>query len=429
MRKWTNKFNLYSCLMLVVLMLPVVFLSFGKADTSVSAVQSQQVQQIFYTSIPQRPVVLKEVVSYKDASLKEKTGQIKPKTQLQIIALKGKSFELSNHQYVSADSKSIISDVLMSKKDVNQTIYTTKAVDVLYNPYTTFDTKVYITLPAGRSLQANKMARTNWGTYYQISFNGGQTGWVDSQSVTTNNPQMVVLQKLLNQKYSDSKYSIYVKDLESGNVIGVNQNEKMYSASLSKLPILYWVQKRINKGEINLSDNLTYTSKVNGWSGSYEANGTGSLPDSADKKNYTVLDLINRTAKQSDNVASNILSYYETNQFNPEFQKEIDQIAGGHWDMKERIVSSQMVGQVLDALYNEGGASFNALINTNFDNIKIKAGVPSNITVAHKIGDADDYSHDAAIVFATHPYILVVETNGGEGQITQISQDVYGVLK
>lgn len=69
-----------------------------------------------------------------------------------------------------------------------------------------------------------------------------------------------------------------------------------------------------------------------------------------------------------------------------------------------------MTGRVLEALYNEGGYSFNALFDTQFDDIKIQAGLPKNVRVAHKIGAADAYNHDAAIVFANEPYILVVET-------------------
>ena len=70
-------------------------------------------------------------------------------------------------------------------------------------------------------------------------------------------------------------------------------------------------------------------------------------------------------------------------------------------------------GRVLEALYNEGGYSFNALFDTQFDDIKIQAGLPKNVRVAHKIGAADAYNHDAAIVFANEPYILVVEKKEG----------------
>ena len=125
-----------------------------------------------------------------------------------------------------------------------------------------------------------------------------------------------------------------------------------------------------------------------------------------------------------------MLAYYETQEFNPNYQKEINRIAGQEWNPKERNASAQMVGRMLEALYNEGGASFNALFDTSFDDVKIRAGVPKNISVAHKIGGADTDNHDAAIVFASKPYLLVIETDGAtDDEIKAISQDVYGVMK
>ena len=154
------------------------------------------------------------------------------------------------------------------------------------------------------------------------------------------------------------------------------------------------------------------------------------MPKDFNDKTYSLQDVINRTAKLSDNVGSNLLAYYETNQFSSQFQTAITKIAGQRWDPKKRLASSQMVGRTLEALYQEGGTCFDALINTGFDNIKIKAGVPSTVPVAHKIGDADQDNHDAAIVFAAKPYVLVIETDGGsDKQIQQISKAVYEVLQ
>ena len=125
-----------------------------------------------------------------------------------------------------------------------------------------------------------------------------------------------------------------------------------------------------------------------------------------------------------------MLAYYETQEFNPNYQKEINKIAGQEWNPKERNASAQMVGKMLEALYNEGGASFNALFDTDFDDVKIKAAIPKNVPVAHKIGGADTDNHDAAIIFTNEPYLLVIETNGGsDDEIKNISQDVYGVMK
>jgi beta-lactamase class C len=42
-----------------------------------------------------------------------------------------------------------------------------------------------------------------------------------------------------------------------------------------------------------------------------------------------------------------------------------------------------MVGRVLEALYHEGGAGYNALIGTDYDAERIPAKLPKLIQVAH----------------------------------------------
>ena len=61
----------------------------------------------------------------------------------------------------------------------------------------------------------------------------------------------------------------------------------------------------------------------------------------------------------------------------------------------------------------------------------IPAGVPQGIVVAHKTGNITRISHDAAIVYAPRPYVLVVLVRGiedekkGAALIAQISKAVY----
>ncbi len=424
--------------MLVVAILPTFFAFHSQSTSANSKIKTKIIikkpantfKSELYTSIPKHPLSLENINTYKDEKLTEKTGQILAKTQLSITALTGNSFKLSNGSYISANKSQIISDVIQSEQTETTTLYSSKTVNVFYSPFTTYDNQILSTITGNKTLVASQGATTYWGTYYKISFNGGQTGWVSSKDISLENPKLQQVQVLLNKKYNNPNYSIYVKELNSTFTVGVNQNEKMYSASLSKLPILYWTQKRLNNGEATLTDQLLYSSAVNSFSGAYKPAGTGTLPKTADNQNYTLQDIVNRTAKFSDNVGSNMLSFYETNKFDSSFQSAITKIAGTPWNPNTREASSQMVGRVFEALYHEGGASFNALFNTDFDTTKIKAGVPKNIQVAHKIGDADAYNHDAAIVFAPDPYILVVETNGGsDAVIQQISHDVYGVLQ
>jgi beta-lactamase class A len=60
----------------------------------------------------------------------------------------------------------------------------------------------------------------------------------------------------------------------------------------------------------------------------------------------------------------------------------------------------------------------------------IPAGVPQGTRIAHKTGEISSVNHDAAIVFAPRPYVLVVlvrglESKAREAVIAQVSRAVY----
>lgn len=385
-----------------------------------------------WSELPKRAVTLKEVQSYTDADLKTKAKKISGKTQLTLSGLSAQALKLSDGTFVSNNKNEIGSDVVLTTEEINQTLYITQDADILYTPLTTFDNQVYSRLTkSNNKVYATKKATTNWGSYYQIVFDGGKTGWINSESATLKNPKLDQVQTLLTQKYQQTGYSIFVKQLDSEFTAGVNQTQKMYSASLSKLPILYWTQKQINLGNASLGDSLDYNELVNGWNGAFKTEGTGFMPKTADYQSYSLLDLINRTAKDSDNVASNMLAYYETDRFSENYQSEITKIAGQPWNPIEREASSEMVGRILEALYHEGGAGYNALIGTDYDTERIPAKLPKSVQVAHKIGTADEFNHDAALIFTSEPYILVIETNNDADneELANISQAVYEVMK
>jgi beta-lactamase class C len=43
---------------------------------------------------------------------------------------------------------------------------------------------------SNNKVYATKKATTNWGSYYQIVFDGGKTGWINSESATLKNPKL-----------------------------------------------------------------------------------------------------------------------------------------------------------------------------------------------------------------------------------------------
>jgi beta-lactamase class A len=69
------------------------------------------------------------------------------------------------------------------------------------------------------------------------------------------------------------------------------------------------------------------------------------------------------------------------------------------------------------------------------DNNEIPAGLPAGLRIAHKTGQITKIQHDAAIVYARRPFVLVILTRGIEDQkksaalMAQIAHQLYGVTE
>ena len=108
-------------------------------------------------------------------------------------------------------------------------------------------------------------------------------------------------------------------------------------------------------------------------------------------------------------------------------RKEISIVLGRTWTTPF-YVSAKDNALLMQAIYNEGGKLIMDLSNTNYDSQRIPKYLP--VQVAHKIGDLEGIAHDAAIVFADQPYVIVVMTQYvGYEKISQLSKQVYDLLK
>ena len=92
------------------------------------------------------------------------------------------------------------------------------------------------------------------------------------------------------------------------------------------------------------------------------------------------------------------------------------------------MASAQMAGLMMEAIYNQSGYVLESLQSTQFDNQRIARDIP--VPVAHKIGDAYDFRHDVAVVYADSPFVLSIFTDQSDYEtISKIANDVYGILK
>ena len=386
-------------------------------------------QDHFFVSIPSNPNVYQPIVTYSDPELSQKIGEIKPDTPFTVDQLfvndQGKSvFKLSNKQYILADQDQIYEDSILELTEEKKTMWLTSSFTVYDQPLVNGAKSKKTSLAPYSKVEITKTAKTLKGTYLEIS---GQ-GWIAKDELSATDNRIEKVQAILNQKYNKDGIAVYVKQVDTGKTAGIHEDQEMYSASIAKLLYLYYTQKEINENRLDLQTPLKYTKEVNDYQGAYEPEGSGSISKTPDDKEYTVADLINRVAKESDNVAQNILGYYVTHQSDKEFQKVTNKIAGKTWNVETRMASPKMAGNVMEAIYQQNGGIIDALSETRFDDQRISKDIP--VKVAHKIGDAYDFRHDVAIVYTDSPFILAIFTDHSDYEtISAIAKDIYEVLQ
>lgn len=416
---------------LLLLFVPMLFI--GSQAASVERSGAPQTvappSELYFSSIPANPNVYHKAAVFADPQLKKASGDLLPNTPFTIEQLfvndQGQAvFKIADKGYVLADSSAIFSDVVQETQEKKQEMWLKPGFKVYDQPLVNGAKEKNTTLAPYTKVTALRTAKTLRDEFVEIE---GQ-GWVAKTFVTEKDNRMEKVQELLNSKYNSPSYGIYVKQVATGNTAGINPQKEMYSASVTKLPYLYYVQEQLNKKVISPMKTYKYIPEVNHFKGSYEPEGSGSLSKTPDGKDYSVQELEDKIAKESDNVGHNILNYYVTHQSDQDFQKTLDKIAKKHWDVEKRDASAEMAGNVMEAVYQQNGSIIEALSSTKFDHQRIARDLP--VKVAHKIGDAYDFRHDVAIVYTNSPYVIAIFTDHSDYEtISKISKDVYEVLK
>lgn len=241
--------------------------------------------------------------------------------------------------------------------------------------------------------------------------------------------KMTRVQDLLNRKYNSGNYGIYVKSVGNERVAGINMNTEFIAASTGKLPGIYYTQKLLNEGRLQMNNQWNYNGNVNSFKGVYSPWGAGILPKAPTYTNYSLQQALQYTIQYSDNVGANFLGYYACGGYNRAFLNEINRVTGRNWNNFVLMASARANGLLMESIYKIGGVANTYLQNTVFDDQRIPKYLP--VRVGHKIGDVYDNRHDVAIVYTPIPYILSVMTknNTSYETISVLSKEIYDIMK
>lgn len=239
--------------------------------------------------------------------------------------------------------------------------------------------------------------------------------------------------KIVASKKADS-LSVYVRDLNNGPWVGINEKEEFLAGSLLKLPILISFMKLGEEEPSIFEKQVEYKKEIVSDKQFFPP-----LKEIEVGKSYSVKDLLEYMIYYSDNNAAALLVSGLT-------QKEIDETftaigLGSPSYAQNYPINTKTYAGFFRILFNASylnksfsEATLNILTRTDFK-AGITALLPKNITVAHKFGirtvDGVNQLHDCGIVYyPKHPYIVCIMTKGKNfddlaGVIAKISKFVY----
>jgi len=226
-------------------------------------------------------------------------------------------------------------------------------------------------------------------------------------------------------------YSVYFKDLPSGQVLAINESALIPDASCIKVPVVLYLYEQVAAGKLSWRDRVAYQLAVD-----YES-GAGALQLTAEDGNtFSLRCLATIAITISDNIAHNMLVRY----FGADNVMNFIRSIGGVDTTRpygSATTTARDLGAFMEAVYRfakqnpaQGRRLISDLGNTVF-HVGLPGELPPDLLVAHKEGSISGVVNDMGIIFARRPYILTVMSQGpsdedtGFHDIAAISRLVY----
>lgn len=201
-------------------------------------------------------------------------------------------------------------------------------------------------------------------------------------------------------------YGVYIESLENGTQYGINQEVEFIAASVNKVLIMAKVLKEIEEGRLDLEDEYRLQKK------DIQDYGTGSMRYDRVGTSYTLDELLSLAGKKSDNTAAWVLNLMVGKKGVSDF---ISELRMEKTSMEDNLTTPAEMGRFFGQIYRGKILAddlrekfYSYLTRTELED-RIPAGVPSFVSVAHKIGNELQTINDCGIVFdKKHPYVLCI---------------------
>ena len=213
-----------------------------------------------------------------------------------------------------------------------------------------------------------------------------------AERLKTSDLRKNVLEKFL--KEEKGSYSIYYKDLNTGEEFGIDENKVQTGASLNKLPIVAFLYSEAGKGKQDLEDQIVVQKA------DIQDYGTGSIRYKGAGKSYSLKTLTKLALEQSDNTAAYVLALRLGRDKIQEYARSMGLVAT---NMENNQTSAKDMGIILDAIWS-GKVTNTALKlelmdfmrNTDFED-RLARNI-KNAKIYHKPADGTGFVHDVGII-------------------------------
>lgn len=219
------------------------------------------------------------------------------------------------------------------------------------------------------------------------------------------------------------KFSVYLQDLSTGESYTYGAEAFYYGASTIKVPFALWLCEQADAGTINLDDTIS-----NIFYGQTDLYADTTLEAYADSAAVPARTAMRAMLGDSDNNATMLLAAAWPATAESGFVDFVEKLGFSAADTCSVIEEDGVSGTItvtdlaaaMQALYSymESDAPHAEFLSTCFEQAEYEAlYLPTGYQAVHKYGSWDAAFHDAAIVYAPHPYLLCCMTDQGDREI------------
>jgi beta-lactamase class A len=251
---------------------------------------------------------------------------------------------------------------------------------------------------------------------------------------------------------SGAEVAVAYRTLDGRTELLIDPDKSFHAASTMKVPVMIELFRQVHEGTVSLDDPLPilneFHSIIDG--GRYElkeGDDSDTAVYAAVGRTLTLRELCEAMITGSSNFAANLLieklGVERIRRTVTALGAEGMQVLRGVEDQKafdkgmNNTTTARGLLDLLDrigrgrAVDPESDAAMIAILKRQKFNDAIPAGVPPGVAVAHKTGNITRIRHDAAIVYAERPYVLVLLVRGIDDQkksaalMAEISKAIY----